>query len=215
MLPSAMPKNYLLSAVAMLALVGQGCVAPAAPTPEQNEPVNESSNQERMRDYTFPGVLPEEETRVNVRIQTTHGDIVLELLPEEGPNAASNFVYLVKEGFYDGLIFHRREEGFVIQGGDPNANGTGGPGYQFPDDPIREENPQITPYEEVPGLVTYTRGTLAMANAGPNTNGSQFFIMLDDKPLPPNYSIFGRVSEGMDAVDAIQMGDTMETVRVE
>jgi cyclophilin family peptidyl-prolyl cis-trans isomerase len=212
--------KYLLPAVAVLALVGQGCMAPApVATPETppvpTEQTTESTNQESMSPYTFPGVLPEEQTAVKVRVKTTKGDIVLELLPQEAPNAASNFVYLTKEGFYNGLKFHRREEGFVIQGGDPMGNGMGGPGYQFPDDAVRAENPQAKPFELDERFVVYTRGTLAMANAGPNTNGSQFFIMLDDKPLPPAYSVFGRVVEGMDVVDAIAVGDAMTEVTVE
>ena len=150
--------------------------------------------------YSFPGVLPAEEINVNVRVKTEKGDILIELLPDEGPKAASNFVYLIKEGFYDGLTFHRREEGFVIQGGDPIGNGTGGPGYRFEDDAVS---------------MSYDRGIVAMANAGANTNGSQFFVMLDNVPLPPAYSIFGRVIEGMDVVDKIQIGDKMTEVTVE
>jgi cyclophilin family peptidyl-prolyl cis-trans isomerase len=210
--------KYLLPAIAVLALVGQGCLArpaPQAPVTPPPEPPAETINNTPMTQYTFPGVLPEAETKVKVRIATSKGDIVLEMLPEEGPNAASNFVYLAKEGFYNGLKFHRREETFVIQGGDPLGNGTGGPGYQFDNDAVRPESPQIKPFEPDERYVLYTRGTLAMANAGMNTNGSQFFIMLDDKPLPPNYSIFGRVIEGMDVVDKITVGDVMTTVSVE
>lgn len=207
--------KYLVPALAAVALIGQGCLAPSAPEAPSPNQYESSQTQETMSQYAFPGALPQAEAAVNVRLKTTRGDIVLELLPEEGPNAASNFAYLTKAGFYNGLTFHRREEGFVIQGGDPDGIGTGGPGYRFPDDPVRPENPQIAPYDEVPGLVIYKRGTLAMANAGPNTNGSQFFIMLDDKPLPPNYSIFGRVVEGMDVVDAISVGDVMSNVSVE
>ena len=150
--------------------------------------------------YAFPGVLPETETDVNVRIKTTKGDVVVQLLPKEGPNAASNFVYLIKQKFYDGLTFHRYEPGFVIQGGDPLGTGTGGPGYRFADDKVD---------------MSYDRGIVAMANAGPNTNGSQFFIMLDNVPLPPSYSIFGKVVEGMDVVDKIRVGDVMTMVSIE
>lgn len=150
--------------------------------------------------YAFPGVLPESETNVKVRIKTSKGDIVIQLLPKEGPNAASNFVYLIKEKFYDGLTFHRFEPGFVIQGGDPVGNGTGGPGYRFADDKVN---------------LPYDRGIVAMANAGPNTNGSQFFIMLDDVGLPPSYSVFGKVIEGMETVDKIRVGDVMTSVSIE
>lgn len=134
-----------------------------------------------------------------VRIKTAKGDIVFELF-SDSPIAASNFIFLTNEKFYDGLTFHRREEGFVIQGGDPVGNGTGGPGYQFADEPVTKD---------------YKRGIVAMANAGPNTNGSQFFIMLADTPLPKSYTVFGSVISGMDVVDKIQVGDVMEKVTEE
>jgi peptidylprolyl isomerase/peptidyl-prolyl cis-trans isomerase B (cyclophilin B) len=159
-----------------------------------------SSMSEPISNYSFPGVLPESETDVKVRIKTSKGDIVIQLLPKEGPNAASNFVYLIKQKFYDGLTFHRYEPGFVIQGGDPVGNGTGGPGYRFADDKVN---------------LSYERGIVAMANAGPNTNGSQFFIMLDNVPLPPSYSIFGRVIEGMNVVDQIRVGEVISSVAIE
>ncbi len=149
----------------------------------------------------FPGILPAAETQGKfVHLVTTKGDIWFEVLPKEGPRAASNFVYLANRKFYDGLTFHRVVPGFVIQGGDPSGNGTGGPGYQFEDDKVN---------------LPYNEGIVAMANAGPNTNGSQFFIMLADNPLPPNYSIFGRVVKGMDVVKKIAVGDVMTTVTVE
>ena len=122
-----------------------------------------------------------------IRVKTIKGDIVFELF-SDSPLAASNFIFLTNEKFYDGLTFHRREEGFVVQGGDPVGNGTGGPGYQFSDEPVTRD---------------YKRGIVAMANAGPNTNGSQFFIMLADTPLPKSYSIFGNVISGSDLVDKI------------
>ncbi len=149
------------------------------------------------------GCAPDESNSMkHVRIETEKGDIVIELFEETAPLAAGNFEKLVNDGFYDGLTFHRREEGFVIQGGDPNGNGTGGPGYTFED--------------ELADDYTYERGIVAMANRGPNTNGSQFFIMLDDVPqLPKLYTIFGRVTEGMDVVDQIQIGDAMTKVTIE
>lgn len=149
----------------------------------------------------FPGVLPDAERNgKKVRIVTKKGEIVFALFGDEAPKAASNFITLARDGFYDGLTFHRREEGFVIQGGDPNGNGTGGPGYQFEDEPVKR---------------VYTKGVVAMANAGPNTNGSQFFIMLSDYSLPPRYTIFGDVLSGQDVVDRIQVGDVMGRVTVE
>ncbi|MBU0645994.1 peptidylprolyl isomerase [Patescibacteria group bacterium] len=152
--------------------------------------------------YTFPGVLSAEQIEdKKVRITTDKGDIVFELFADTAPMAVSNFVYLTGEGYYDGVSFHRREEGFVIQGGDPNGNGTGGPGYSFED--------------ELTDDYGYERGIVAMANRGPNTNGSQFFIMLGDTPLPKAYTVFGRVLEGMEVVDQIQVGDVMSKVSVE
>jgi cyclophilin family peptidyl-prolyl cis-trans isomerase len=163
----------------------------------------------------FPGVLPAAETNKKVLIKTSKGDIEVQVMPDQGPNAASNFIYLAKQKYFDGLTFHRREPGFVIQGGDPLGNGTGGPGYAFADDTVKPvgQNPLIG---EGPakGYVTYKRGTVAMANAGPDTNGSQFFIMLGDVPLPPSYSVFGKVLSGMEAVDAIAVGDVMTSVTI-
>ncbi len=123
-------------------------------------------------------------------IQTTQGDIVVQLLPGDAPNTVNNFVFLARQGFYDGTPFHRVIKGFMIQGGDPTGTGTGGPGYRFADEPVTR------PYQP---------GTVAMANAGPNTNGSQFFIVQGEggSHLQPNYTIFGMVTSGMDVVDAI------------
>jgi cyclophilin family peptidyl-prolyl cis-trans isomerase len=152
--------------------------------------------------YQFQGVLNANEIENKIaRIKTDKGDIVFELFADTAPITVSNFVYLADNDYYDGLTFHRREEGFVIQGGDLNGNGTGGPGYEFED--------------ELDDDYSYERGIVAMANAGPNTNGSQFFIMLDDVPLPKLYSIFGRVIEGMDVVDDIAIGDKMNNVSIE
>ena len=139
-------------------------------------------------------------------IKTNKGTMKVALFPKVAPNTVRNFVELAKgtrinplngklvseKPFYDGIIFHRIISGFMIQGGDPNGIGTGGPGYKFADEPVTEE---------------YSRGTIAMANSGPNTNGSQFFIMHKDYPLPPNYTIFGRIDpkdiESLATVDAI------------
>jgi peptidyl-prolyl cis-trans isomerase B (cyclophilin B) len=147
-------------------------------------------------------VLPAEQIEnKQIRLHTEKGDIVFELFADTAPKTVSNYVYLTTEKYYDGLTFHRREPGFVIQGGDPRGTGTGGPGYKFED--------------ELKDDYTYQRGIVAMANSGPNTNGSQFFIMLKDTPLPHLYSIFGRVTEGLDVVDKIAVGDKMLTVTVE
>lgn len=176
-------------------------VAPATTTPPAEPVKPTSTTMTQPETLAFPGVLPEKDlANKQIRIKTDKGDIVFELLYKEGPKAASNFYYLVGKKFYDGLNFHRVEPDFVIQGGDPLGNGTGGPGYKFEDDKVN---------------LAYNEGIVAMANAGPNTNGSQFFIMLADKPLPPNYSIFGKVISGMDVVKKIAVGDKMTSVTVE
>ncbi|OGE64686.1 hypothetical protein A3I48_01545 [Candidatus Daviesbacteria bacterium RIFCSPLOWO2_02_FULL_36_7] len=149
----------------------------------------------------FPGILkPEILQNKKAIIQTAKGRIELEIYPEASA-AASNFILLSANGFYDGLTFHRVEPGFVIQGGDPLGDGTGGPGYQFPDEPVTRD---------------YKKGVVAMANSGPNTNGSQFFIMLEDNPtLPKKYTIFGQVISGQEVVDQITVGDVMQKVVIQ
>lgn len=153
---------------------------------------NNQSNQEEAKG-------PEnnnQETNMNATIKTSLGEIKVELYNEKVPQTAGNFAKLAEEGFYDGVKFHRVISGFMIQGGDPLTKddskkqlwGTGDPGYKFDDEPFEGE---------------YSRGTLAMANSGPNTNGSQFFIMHQDYPLPPSYVIFGKVTEGIEVVDKI------------
>jgi cyclophilin family peptidyl-prolyl cis-trans isomerase len=135
---------------------------------------------------------------VNATIETSKGTIEVELYESDAPKTVANFVGLAEKGLYNGLIFHRIAKGFVIQGGDPSGNGTGGKsiyGKEFED----ELNPSTPSYQ-----TGYVKGTLAMANRGPNTNTSQFFIMLRDVPgMPKNYTIFGRVVKGLDVVDSI------------
>jgi peptidyl-prolyl cis-trans isomerase B (cyclophilin B) len=123
-------------------------------------------------------------------LHTNHGAIVLELYPEDAPKTVENFVKLAQDGFYDGVIFHRVIPDFMIQGGDPTGTGRGGPGYQFED--------EFNDHKIV-------RGALAMANAGPNTNGSQFFIVTADAAswLDGKHTVFGQVTDGMDVVDTI------------
>ena len=121
-------------------------------------------------------------------IDTSMGTMTADLFAGDAPMTVNNFVFLAQQGFYNDVTFHRVINNFMVQTGDPTGTGTGGPGYRFNDEPVKRQ---------------YTRGTLAMANAGPNTNGSQFFIVQKDYPLPPNYVVFARVTAGMDAVDAI------------
>ena len=143
-------------------------------------------------------------------IKTAKGDINVVLYPQDAPKTVENFATLAKYGYYNNLTFHRVEAGFVIQGGDPNGNGTGGIsifGPTFED----ELNASTSSYK-----AGYIEGVLAMANSGPNTNGSQFFIMLaDNLSLPKNYTIFGKVTSGMDVVRKIAIGDKIYTIAVQ
>lgn len=147
----------------------------------------------------FPGLLkPEILQNKKAVIQTAKGLISLQIYPE-ATTAASNFIVLAANGFYDGLTFHRVED-WVVQGGDPSGNGTGGPGYQFPDEPVTR---------------AYVKGIVAMANSGPNTNGSQFFILKKDTALAPKYTIFGQVISGQEVVDQLAVGDIMQKVVIQ
>ena len=138
--------------------------------------------------------ISEEKNMPTVNIKTNLGEIKIQTYDADAPKTVKNFITLAEKGFYDNLTFHRVIKGFMIQGGDPNGNGTGGPGYQFED----ELNPATESYK-----AGYKKGVVAMANAGPDTNGSQFFVMLEDYPLPHNYTIFGQVVSGQEIVDAI------------
>jgi cyclophilin family peptidyl-prolyl cis-trans isomerase len=142
-----------------------------------------------MKSYSAPPEMAiDPSRRYSATIETSAGTMTAELFASEAPNTVNNFVFLARDGFYDGVIFHRVIEGFMIQGGDPTGTGTGGPGYRFRDEPVSRK---------------YDRGILAMANAGPNTNGSQFFVMHANYGLPPNYTIFGRLTGGEDVLDKI------------
>jgi len=121
-------------------------------------------------------------------LDTSLGTMKADLFASDAPMTVNNFVFLARQGFYDGVMFHRVIPNFMAQTGDPTGTGTGGPGYRFNDEPVTRK---------------YVRGTLDMANSGPNTNGSQFFIVHKDYPLPPNYTIFGQVTDGLDTLDKI------------
>jgi len=141
-------------------------------------------------------------TIYEVTITTDKGTIAMNLDPQLAPKSVDNFVDLARQGYYDGLTFHRVVPEFVIQGGCPEGTGRGGPGYQFTDEPVQGE---------------YTLGAVAMANSGPNTNGSQFFICIDDctRKLSKDYNLFGYVTDGIDVAQSIDVGDTMQSVVVE
>jgi len=137
-----------------------------------------------------PDMIVDASKRYSATLHTNKGDITFDLLMADAPKTVNNFVFLAREGFYDGSPFHRIIKSFMIQGGDPTGTGRGGPGYRFEDEKVQRR---------------YERGIVAMANAGPNTNGSQFFIChgRNSEGLPPSYTIFGKVSSGMDVVDVI------------
>lgn len=157
-----------------------------------------SAYKENISDKFF---MKSGDKNLSVILKTNLGDIKIEFFEKDAPKTVANFIKLSSEGFYNGARFHRVIKGFMIQGGDSNSkdddwsnDSMGGPGYQFED----ELNPQAESYK-----AGYLKGVVAMANAGPNTNGSQFFIMLENYPLSRNYTIFGKVVEGQDVVDKI------------
>lgn len=153
------------------------------------------------------------DAEVTATFVTTCGDVVVELLPGDAPVAVGNFVGLVEEGFYTGTPFHRTQWDFVIQGGDPSGDGTGGPGYSIEDE--LELPATFEPFGDQ--LVEYPRGTLAMANRGPDTAGSQFFVVQADPgyPFPPDYTVFAAVLEGMDVIDRIAAGAEEGSIAVD
>lgn len=173
------------------------------PTPGITLPANG-----KQSGTTNPTLTPVSATHAT--ITTPKGVIEIDLYPQDAPKTVTNFATLAKNKFYNGLTFHRVEPGFVVQGGDPNGNGTGGTsiyGGPFAD----ELNPETPSYK-----AGYLEGVVAMANSGPNTNGSQFFIMWSDHAdLPHNYTIFGKVSEGMDTVRKMVAGDKITSITVE
>ncbi len=149
-----------------------------------------------------PEMRIETDRTYRVRMETSRGAVSIDLYPEHAPKTVNNFVFLLQEGFYDGVAFHRVIDGFVVQGGDPTGTGRGGPGYRFED-------------ETAGNPLKHTAHVLSMANAGPDTNGSQFFITLGPQPhLDGRHTVFGEVVDGHDVVDSISQGDRMETVRL-
>lgn len=145
------------------------------------------------KELELPEMEIDTEKKYTAALKTSEGVIEVVLHADKTPITANNFVSLARKGFYNGTVFHRTIKGFMIQGGDPEGDGTGGPGYKFDDELFEGE---------------YARGTVAMANAGPNTNGSQFFIMHQDYSLPKNYVIFGQVVKGMEVIDKIAEAET-------
>jgi peptidyl-prolyl cis-trans isomerase B (cyclophilin B) len=149
-----------------------------------------------------PAMAIDAKKRYTIKVETVRGTIELQLAPQYAPKTVNNFVFLAREGFYDGVKFHRVIADFMIQGGDPTGTGRGGPGYQFADEfagnPLKHET-----------------GVISMANAGPGTNGSQFFITHSPQPhLNGKHTVFGKVVKGKDVVDAVRAGDVMTKVTV-
>jgi peptidyl-prolyl cis-trans isomerase B (cyclophilin B) len=151
---------------------------------------------------TPPKLSIDRNKKYTATFDTTKGKIVCALFPAEAPNTVNNFVFLANDKFYDGTVFHRVIPNFMVQGGDPTATGTGGPGYKFADE--TKSNPH-----------KHKRGTLSMANAGPNTNGSQFFIThVATDWLDGKHTVFGEVLTGQEVVDAIKQGDSIKSLTI-
>ncbi len=178
-----MKKMLILAVTFLFCLTAvTGCAGPGSKTVEKTEPTK--------ADTPLPPTDPNKKNSLAV-FETSMGTFKVELFEDKAPRTAQNFISLVNKGFYNGLIFHRVIDGFMIQGGDPKGNGTGGPGYVIPDEFHKD-------------LKHTGAGMLSMANAGPNTGGSQFFITLDATPwLDGKHAIFGKVVEGLDVVKAI------------
>ncbi|MFZ1626298.1 MAG: peptidylprolyl isomerase [Candidatus Moraniibacteriota bacterium] len=170
---------------------GKEVVKPVTPTPIMT-----------AKQYpTAPAMTINPAKAYTATLRTDKGDIEIELAASATPITVNNFVFLAREKFYDGVVFHRAMNGFMIQGGDPLGSGVGNPGYRFDDEPVTGE---------------YTRGTIAMANSGPNTNGSQFFIMHQDAlSMPKKYVIFGKVTKGIEVVDMIATAPALDNGRGE
>lgn len=191
--PSPQDINFTLTSTPTPAAVS------GTQTQQQQPQPSELALSKNKKLTQFPGLLkPEVLANKKAIIQTAKGIIQLQIYPEASM-AASNFILLAANGFYDGLTFHRVED-WVVQGGDPTGTGSGGPGYQFPDEPVTRP---------------YVTGVLAMANSGPNTNGSQFFILKKDTALQPNYTIFGAVISGQEVADKLAVGDIMQRVVIQ
>jgi cyclophilin family peptidyl-prolyl cis-trans isomerase len=157
----------------------------SAASAAQGAPVSSSASKQ----FSAPPAMQIDPSKhYTATLDTSLGTMKADLFASDAPLTVNNFVFLARQGFYDGVTFHRVIPNFMAQTGDPTGTGTGGPGYRFNDEPVTRK---------------YVRGTLAMANSGPNTNGSQFFIVHKDYPLPPNYTIFGQVTDGLDTLDKI------------
>ncbi len=186
------PMRRLIASTALVAAIALPVLAGCGSSDSASADTAATAPQEGAKSWSSP---PAQTIDVNATytamLATSEGDIEIALDPKAAPKTVNNFVFLSKQGFYDGVTFHRVIPDFVIQGGDPQGTGQGGPGYQFED--------------ELPKAGAYKVGSVAMANAGPNTNGSQFFIIVGQQgaSLPPAYSLFGKVTKGQDVAEKI------------
>jgi len=200
-------KNIIYLAVFAAIIIGIFYFIPQSKTTDKV--TNTTSPTKETKTMSTDPTTFEKISATSAVIKTEKGDISLELYPNDAPKTVMNFATLAKNGYYNNLTFHRVEPGFVIQGGDPNGNGTGGIsiyGTKFED----ELNAGTASYK-----TGYKEGVLAMANSGPNTNGSQFFIMLaNNDTLPKNYTIFGKVTSGLDVVHRIAVGDIISNISI-
>jgi len=167
--------------------------------PEESEENITMGEPKKLTWESAPEMQIDDSKNYKAIIKTSKGDMEVELYASDNPITVNNFVFLSREGYYENIKFHRIIKGFMIQTGDPTGTGAGGPGYQFDD--------------ELPIAKSYDKGIVAMANSGPNTNGSQFFVMHADYSLSPNYVIFGKVIEGIDALDSIAETETINDGR--
>jgi len=187
-------KSILLGLV-LLAVIIMGAVWARSKQSTTTDLYSTASPEVSTPASASPSVVPNAANNMHeITLTTNFGAITFQTYDGDAPKTVENFITLASKGFYDDVIFHRVIKGFMIQGGDPTGTGTGGPGYKFAD--------ELNPNTESAKL-GYVKGTVAMANAGPNTNGSQFFIMHEDYQLPHNYTIFGHVVKGQDVVDKI------------
>ena len=183
-----------------ITILAAGTLLLASCTAQEAEPIPEQSGEPKTYSEP-PEMIIDTSKDYTATMETEHGDMVLELFTSDVPNTVNNFVFLANEGFYDGTTFHRVVPGFVAQGGDPTGTGRGGPGYQFAD--------EFSDH-------THTAGALSMANAGPDTNGSQFFITFTPQHgLDGKHSVFGQLIDGEDVLEQIEQGDVIIKITID